>query len=127
MEVKDLAYTAGLIDGEGSILLTKHGKNEYRAPAITMTNTCYELLDYLRNTFKGSICNQKIYKQHHKPSWVWKITHKRALSFCELILPYLKETEKLRRATLLVTKYKHCTPPNGVYTPELHQLRNAPS
>ena len=40
----DKGYIAGIIDGEGSICLTKHHPNEFRSPEISVTSTTYEIL-----------------------------------------------------------------------------------
>ena len=41
------AYTAGIIDGEGTITLTKtHSHNEFRYPVLSMTSTTYSFLEY---------------------------------------------------------------------------------
>lgn len=38
-------YIAGIIDGEGSICLTKSGK--WRHPTIQISSTTYEMLEYV--------------------------------------------------------------------------------
>ena len=110
------AYTAGLIDGEGTITLSKQHKNDkFRAPVVSVSSTTYELLYYLKSNYGGNISKQKAYKTHHKQSWSWKTEYNNALSFLEKIRPYIREPEKRRRTTLLLTKYKSLTPRNGRY------------
>lgn len=119
------AYTAGLIDGEGSILLTRRRRNERRSPAVSVTSTSYELVCFLRQSFGGAIINQKTYKKHHRQAWIWVITHRRVLAFLRIILPYMREQEKIRRAKLLLDRYLVLTPRNGRYTSALLKQRTA--
>lgn len=56
LSATDAAYIAGLIDGEGSITLTRKHRNENRQPAITISNTERILLEFvLRVTGAGKI------------------------------------------------------------------------
>ena len=87
------AYAAGLIDGEGSISLLKARKNEtFRHPVIEISNTTYELLQFMKTTFGGSISSHKTYKKHYKPSWSWKLHYDAAISCLEQITPFLLES-----------------------------------
>lgn len=112
------SYTAGLMDGEGSVMLTRASKNQFRCPQVSLTNTSYELIEFMQTTFGGSVSRHKTYQEHHKPSWVWKLTHQAALDFLRLILPYMRESVKRARATYLLTKYDQVTQRNGKYTPD---------
>jgi hypothetical protein len=113
------AYAAGLIDGEGSISLLKANKNEtFRHPVIEISNTTYELLQFMKTTFGGSISSHKIYKKHHKPSWSWKLHYDAAISCLEQITPFLLEPKKKRRAELILAEYKKVTLRNGRYNPQ---------
>lgn len=119
MNENELYYTAGLIDGEGTITLIVHGKGQRRSPSVTITSTTPELLTYLKDTFGGFISTQKIYKEHHKQSWAWKIDQRRAVGFCSIIWPYLKEPKKQKRAKLIAERYIPVTPRNGKYTKKM--------
>ncbi|MGG3467989.1 LAGLIDADG family homing endonuclease [Neobacillus pocheonensis] len=46
-ECWEAAYIAGIIDGEGSISLTRMHENEHRRPCITIASTDKELLLYI--------------------------------------------------------------------------------
>lgn len=115
-----IAYIAGIIDGEGSILLNNRSskKSTHRHPRITVANTSYELLLFLKSNLGGSICKKKVYKSHHKQSWCWSLGSN-VIKILELILPYLTITEKIYRAKLIINEYKSVTPRNGKYTNDL--------
>lgn len=83
-----LAYTAGILDGEGSIMLPRlHKKITYLRVAIS--NTDFNLIKFLLNNFGGSFV-----EYHHKnPNWkrqyCWVVASKQALNFLSSIRPYL--------------------------------------
>lgn len=111
------AYVAGLIDGEGTITLSKGKKTDrFRYPCISLTSTSKELVQVLRDNFGGTVCNHKTYKSHHKPSWSWSISHDRCLTLLENIRPYMLEIRKCQRVDLLLSEYKSLTKRNGKYS-----------
>lgn len=114
----DKGYIAGIIDGEGSICLTKHHQNEFRSPEIEVSSTTYEILQYLKDKIGGSISVKTKNHTIYKDSWLWKIRTNLALELLENIQDYLLVPEKKYRAQLLVSKYKKVTPRNGRYSEE---------
>ncbi|HHH13218.1 MAG TPA: hypothetical protein ENJ98_03190, partial [Thiolapillus brandeum] len=44
------AYIAGLLDGEGTITLTRKHRNENRQLAVTISNTELSLLEFVKQT-----------------------------------------------------------------------------
>ncbi len=122
--MEDDIYTAGLFDGEGTVTLAK-SNNTFRYPVVSVSSTTIHLLEFLKTHYGGHISKHKIYKDHHKQSWSWKLTHNAALIFLEKILPYLKEPEKQRRALLLTQNYKKVTRRNGKYSKQQLQAKLA--
>ena len=119
-----LNYTAGLFDGEGSVLLSyKNKKDKFRTQCVSLTSTTYPLVEFLKENYEGYICNQKIYKKHHKKAWIWKLSGRKAVDFLNKIYPYLKETDKIYRAKLIATKYPQVTLRNGKYNIEQLQYK----
>ncbi|OOP66933.1 hypothetical protein BWZ43_18410 [Heyndrickxia oleronia] len=59
MEKWEAAYVAGIIDGEGSITLTRMHEKEHRRPCITIASTDKELLIYIQSLTRGIIINKK--------------------------------------------------------------------
>ncbi len=119
MKKTDLNYAAGLLDGEGSIMLMSANKGKKKSPHVSMTSTTIELLEFMKENFGGYIVNKKTYKEHHKQAWAWQLSYDKAFFFCKKIAPYLREPEKKRRAELIVKRYKTVTPRNGKYTAEM--------
>ena len=117
--MKDLYYTAGLIDGEGTISMAPPRKGEkFRSPLVSCSSTTYSIVEYLQTKYGGTICKQKKQKEHHKQSWSWRIMNDRAIKFCMTIHDILLEPDKARRAKLLAFKYKTVTVRNGQYNEE---------
>ena len=119
----DAAYIAGLIDGEGTITLTRKHRNENRQLAISISSTEKNLLEFVLNTTGvGKITNKRIAKAHHTPSYVYAIYNRQALDLLEQIFTNLRGY-KSRRAELILRDYIKLTPRNGKYTPEQHSSR----
>ncbi len=114
-----IGYVAGIIDGEGSILLSKQTKNaQFRCPIVSVSSTTMAILEFLQAHYGGSISKAKTYQAHHKPSWSWKVSYNGAIKICTDVLPLLLEPEKVRRAKLLVFSYPEVTRRNGRYSEE---------
>lgn len=114
-----LDYVAGIIDGEGTITMSYDSKTaKWRTPIVSAASTTVEILNALVKFCGGTICKQKVYKQHHLPSFKWRIHGRKAVKLCDRLKTKLLVPEKRRRANLLATKYLACTPRNGKYTQE---------
>ena len=119
LSASDAAYLAGLIDGEGTVTLTRKHKNENRQLAISIANTEKQLLDFCFNTIgAGKITRKRKNQDHHTASFTYAIYNRQALSLLEQVLPYLR-SYKSKRAKLILDNYVSLTPRNGKYTDEL--------
>jgi len=104
-----LAYAAGIIDGEGSISLgIKKAKpntmsNDSWTPRISVKMNNGLPLDLLYGLFGGSVrpVSPKYWDQDGKfYGFVWEISCEKAMKACKLMLPFLKV--KLPQAQLLI-------------------------
>lgn len=113
-------YMAGLMDGEGTIGISRSNKGDpFRSPYVSVTSTTIELVEWLKETYGGYISVQKVYQEHHKQSWCWKLQKKDLLmEMLNGVLPYMKEPEKIRRGRLLTERYDLVTVRNGKYKPD---------
>ncbi|WP_261180560.1 LAGLIDADG family homing endonuclease [Anaerobacillus sp. CMMVII] len=59
----EAAYLAGIIDGEGTITLTKMNNTHNRRQVISIASTDLELLTYVQELTGGCISNKKIISQ----------------------------------------------------------------
>lgn len=120
-----LAWTAGIIDGEGSILLVVHKKGETPSPRIDVTNTSLELINKLKSLYGGTIVKKKSYKSNHKQCYVWSLRFNNAIQLMTLILPHLVIPVKKFRAQHIVSNYKKVIKRNGKYNDQqVKELNN---
>jgi hypothetical protein len=119
----DAAYIAGLIDGEGTITLSRKHAAEKRQLAISISNTEERLLDFvLQSVGAGKITRKRTAKAHHSPSLTYAIWNRQALSLLVQIERFLR-SYKRGRARLVLDHYVQLTPRNGKYTPEVEAAR----
>ncbi|MGG7144764.1 LAGLIDADG family homing endonuclease [Clostridium nigeriense] len=121
MTKTEKAYIAGIIDGEGSIMLQRLHKNEFQSPCVSVASTSLELLTWIKKTIeKGMIVSKKNYNPEiHKDCYSYILRRNDAINLIEEIYPYLVIDSKKNRAKLIIEKYKALTPRNGRYTPEM--------
>lgn len=127
MTLEEKAYLAGIIDGEGSIMLIKFHSNQYPAPCISIASVSLELLDWVKNkTGYGTIKSKKNYNpDRHQNSYTYIAKYNEAISILEMIEPYLVIHSKRLRAIMIINDYKKLTPRNGRYTSKLISEKDA--
>ncbi|WP_053956698.1 LAGLIDADG family homing endonuclease [Inediibacterium massiliense] len=115
------SYIAGIIDGEGSIMLIKFHKNQFPSPCITIASTTLNLLQWIQEKSKvGHIKSKKNYNpQKHKDSYTYIAKYEDAIYLLKAIEPYLIIPEKKLKARMIIYEYKQVTPRNGKYSQEL--------
>jgi len=110
------AYIAGIVDGEGTITLTRRHKDAYRHLALTISSTEPSMLQWIRDIVEvGQITSKRTYSRKHAPSYTYQIFNQQALDLTSQIYPYLR-SYKRGRAKLVLRKYKKLTPRNGKYS-----------
>lgn len=117
MEEVEKAYLAGIVDGEGTVTLMKHHKNETPTPRVAVANNDLRLLKWIKTRIGGIIVAKKKYKPQHSDFYAWYVQQDRAIRFLEAIRGYL--IIKKLQADLIVEKYKSVTHRAGKYTPKL--------
>ena len=123
MDQTDTAYIAGLIDGEGTVTLSRRHRNENRQLVVSISNTDRPLLEYVLNTVgAGKITGKRTSQSHHTPSYTYSISNRQALELLNQIISYLK-TYKAKRSEIILRDYIRLTPRNGRYTPEIKKAR----
>jgi hypothetical protein len=109
------AYIAGLIDGEGTITLTRQHAHENRRLVVSIASTEVQLLEFVIDAFGvGKITRKRISSDRHTPSFCYAVTTQQALALLRQVAPYLR-SYKRARATLALARYSSLTPRNGKY------------
>jgi hypothetical protein len=126
MTNEEKAYIAGIIDGEGSIMLQKFHSNQLPSPCVSIASTTLELLEWISLKINsGSITKKKNYNsEKHKDSYTLVVRYNNAIELLNEVEPYLVIQAKKLRAKLILEKYKSLTPRNGRYSSELIEAKN---
>jgi len=93
MKKTDIAYIAGLFDGEGCIRINKNSANRNYYTLNVSVKMAWEWMPkYLHLAFGGSIHKYKMdkYYPNAKDQWCWNIRGKEATEFLKAILGYLR-------------------------------------
>ncbi|WP_133054323.1 hypothetical protein [Mycolicibacter kumamotonensis] len=103
MEPTEAAYLAGLLDGEGTYMITKYttsrGTTSWSA-TISMASTDEVLVQKCKSLVGGSITGPVIPKaQNARPSWIWALKGRAIGPVIEELWPYI--VLKQRQAALL--------------------------
>ncbi|RFB14965.1 hypothetical protein DZB84_13725 [Bacillus sp. HNG] len=120
MKEWEASYIVGIIDGEGSISLTRMHDKEHRRPCISIASTDLELLLYIPKVTSGVINTKRNYKPDwHKDSYTLTIKKKEdVFHTLENIAPFLRVNKKRNRAVWILENYNNVTPRNGKYSVE---------
>lgn len=90
----ELAYAAGVFDGEGHIQIRQRFNKKgtcYHTLGLTMANTNEEVVDWFLERFHGSksFDNRTLRNDRHKPMWMWKCNSLTAEAVLRAISPYM--------------------------------------
>lgn len=98
----DLAYMAGIIDGEGYLGIWFDPRNNAASPKIVVEMSHLESIQWLQNLYAGYKI-QKIFPRNikHQITYRWEVWGKDAVKIVQLLLPFLKA--KRREAELFIT------------------------
>lgn len=119
LKPEEAAYIAALIDGEGTVTLSRVHRDEYRRVSVSINNSDKKMLEWvLKAVGVGKILPKKIYSERHTPTFTYRIVCREALPFLEQILPYL-HTYKRDRTKLILKKFADLTPRNGKYSEKM--------
>lgn len=90
-KTEKLAYTAGIMDGEGSIYIRKTTRGHQSSElSVFVTNTEEWICQWLKFQYGGSV---HIMNPTRKPNWKigyrWWLSSNKAVEFLKMVLPYL--------------------------------------
>lgn len=104
----DLAYAAGIIDGEGTIGITEYAvRKDRKSPQfrcyVSMAMTDPTLPMWFAQSFGGTAHGYDARQPQQKGFTRWAVQNRKAADVCALLLPYLRL--KKQQAHLLVNFY----------------------
>jgi hypothetical protein len=110
------AYIAGLIDGEGTVTLSRRHANERRQLVVSIVSTERNILDWvLMQIGVGKVTNKRTVSPRHAPSFTYSISNRQALALLRQVVPFLRSYKRIR-ASMAVDRYVSVTPRNGRYS-----------
>jgi hypothetical protein len=90
LTVVQAAYIAGLMDGEGTITLSKRHRNEHRQLVISISNNEKCLLDYVISVAGIGVISKKSDIRSKNINYSYTVTNRQALGkFCKSVYPVL--------------------------------------
>lgn len=118
------AYIAGLIDGEGTITLSRRHANKNRQLVISIANTERGLLEFVATaTGVGKITRKRTVSVKHTPSFAYSVSNRQGLDLLHQLVKHLRSYKKAR-AQFAIQHYISHTVRNGKYTRELREQRD---
>ncbi|MGJ0510190.1 MAG: hypothetical protein ACR652_24350 [Methylocystis sp.] len=126
----DLAYAAGLLDGEGCIRITKRGRMGgvgLRVGQCTLTvevtNTDEGMLRWLRDKFAGSVAFTPENREHNRRAvWHWHCTSNKALRLLDAVYPFLRTKRRQAKLARRFQRYVQVT--GRAMTPRIQALQD---
>lgn len=107
----DTAYTAGLFDGEGSILILAEKNAKHR---LRIANTDHIVIKWLQMLFGGMSSDNLSVTRKRKPNendaWEWRLNGEEASRFLALILPFLRVKKEQARLAIEFQEYVQTLP-----------------
>ena len=94
IEPEVLSYAACALECEGSLTLSRgvhsNKKTVMHNPCIAIANTDMRLIQFLQDTFGGSVYSEQPKKLSKKVIYRWKLWCNPCIEFLKLVFPYLK-------------------------------------
>jgi hypothetical protein len=91
LQEKQIAYLAGLFDGEGSVGIyefKKQNKFSNWQFKVEIANTDWRVMKWLENTVGGKVHKKSEGKANWRQGYCWHIQGENAEVFCKLVKPY---------------------------------------
>ena len=90
---EELSYLAGIVDGEGSIMIVKQTQSTKKNPSyallLTVSSTDKILCDWIQQRFGGNVIHCRSGNEKWKTAYRWQIRSWGALMILESISPFL--------------------------------------
>ncbi len=123
LSVAGAAYLAGLIDGEGTVTLSRKHASDMRQLVVSISNTELPILEFaLLSVGARKLTNKCTSKAHHTPSYTYALWNRQALALLAQVEPHMR-AYKRERARLVLKDYVRLTPRNGRYTDAMRTER----
>lgn len=128
----DLAYAAGILDGEGTFVISevksrshRQRKNPQHVMSVAVSMTDPEIPVMLQDLFGGNLGTYAY--NGYRPQTRWSISGERAAKVCDALIPYLRLKRRQAELAVRFQRGRKITPRGGVEIPpdELAARRTA--
>ena len=120
----DAGYLAGIIDGEGTITLSRRHAGDHRQLVVSVSSTERCILEWILGTVAaGKITGKRTTSPRHSAGYTYAICNRQALDLLAQVVCHL-HSYKRKRADLILRQYLELTPRNGRYTADLLRRRS---
>jgi hypothetical protein len=91
MDNTELAYAAGILDGEGCITVARRGDKKGFQLVVTVANTNLPVINWLQARWGGSVHRLNPDKRTIRPrlAWHWVCASKKGSNFLQDVRPYM--------------------------------------
>jgi hypothetical protein len=83
----ELAWAAGLFEGEGTVRINVPTRRNCGALLVSVVNTDREVIDFFQRRWPGYMKTAHRPSLRHRPAWVWVVAAHRAAAFLGAIRP----------------------------------------
>jgi len=114
LTISDVAYFAGLFDGEGSVYFKKMKQKKHKRPGKPVHNvtvirmeiamTDKEIIKWCHDFFGCGAFGERKVKEGYKRQWRWRVAHRDALYVAKLIWPFVRV--KLHKVEQIIDHYE---------------------
>ena len=95
LSLAEAAYLAGLIDGEGTVTLSRKHAGDMRQLVVSISNTELPILEFaLLSVGAGKLTRKRTERAHHTPSYAYALWNRQALALLAQIDPSLRSTSE---------------------------------
>ena len=102
LSVAEAAYLAGLVDGEGTVTLTRRHVRDRRQLVVSVSSTEPQMLQWILSVFcAGKITRKRVVSARHAPAFTYSVSNRQALHLIAQIHPYMQSHKRDRVALAL--------------------------
>ena len=116
LKIEEIAYIAGLLDGEGCISINK-GRDQSGAKyrlVVCCANTDRAVLEFLYRMLGGRIYVISKSKWSRRTCWMWTTSSQQAGEILHILLPYLRIKKRQAKLAIKFCKRMVCKAGRGV-------------
>lgn len=85
----ELAWAAGLFEGEGTVRINKPGRRNWGHLAVSVVNTDRQVVEWFQSRWPGYMKVATGMRPSQRQAWVWVTAAKRAATFLAAIRPFV--------------------------------------